>query len=431
MSMATIGAILTLIVFVAVLATPKLPNWFCFLIMAPIVVFTGTMDADGVYAVLSSSSFHLMTIICMFSGMIAATGLDIVMGNALDKLTGNVSGKKKEMLIFAILYLASGLVSFVLQNSYVAMAFLPVIFSIAKKNKISHSKMILFVIYASTLGGACTLIGTPTNIYANTVLEEAGLSLFGMFDFAWVGIPIFILGGIYMIVMNRWCPSYEETVPSNSEIEAATEITPEMKKKQMVVGISFLLFVLALILDSLTDITVNPNFIGYALIAVSVLTTVVKPKEVITSFGVDMVLFCAGINLIIAVMKNSGLGEVFGSIVLSILGDTHNLYLITAVLFLGSAIATQFMNNMATAGVLAPIGISIAESMGANPQAIVLAIAIGAGCSFLTPIASGTNQTLMIFTNLKFTDFAKFGWPLVIISFICCVGILPLVFPFF
>ena len=113
---------------------------------------------------------------------------------------------------------------------------------------------------------------------------------------------------------------------------------------------------------------------------------------------------------------------------LSILGDTKNLYLITAVLFLGSAIATQFMNNMATAGVLAPIGISIAESMGANPQAIVLAIAIGAGCSFLTPIASGTNQTLMIFTNLKFT---KFGWPLVIISFICCVGILPLVFPFF
>ena len=96
---------------------------------------------------------------------------------------------------------------------------------------------------------------------------------------------------------------------SNSEIEAATEITPEMKKKQMVVGISFLLFVLALILDSLTDITVNPNFIGYALIAVSVLTTVVKPKEVITSFGVDMVLFCAGINLIIAVMKTVDLGK--------------------------------------------------------------------------------------------------------------------------
>ena len=200
-------------------------------------------------------------------------------------------------------------------------------------------------------------------------------------------------------------------MPSNSEIEAATEITPEMKKKQMVVGISFLLFVLALILDSLTDITVNPNFIGYALIAVSVLTTVVKPKEVITSFGVDMVLFCAGINLIIAVMKNSGLGEVFGAVVLSILGDTKNLYLITAVLFLGSAIATQFMNNMATAGVLAPIGISIAESMGANPQAIVLAIAIGAVIGLLNVNISFFTATiptgLVYYFGMKYMKSCK------------------------
>ena len=74
----------------------KITKLVLFFDQAPIVVFTGTMDADGVYAVLSSSSFHLMAIICMFSGMIAATGLDIVMGNALDKLTGNVSGKKKK-----------------------------------------------------------------------------------------------------------------------------------------------------------------------------------------------------------------------------------------------------------------------------------------------------------------------------------------------
>ncbi len=133
----------------------------------------------------------------------------------------------------------------------------------------------------------------------------------------------------------------------------------------------------------------------------------------------------------IAVMKVSGLGDLFGTAVLNILGDTQNLYFITAVLFIGSAIMTQFMNNMATAGVLAPIGISIAEALGANPQTIVLAIAIGAGCSFLTPIASGTNQNMIIFSNLKFTDFAKFGWPLVIISLICCVVILPMVFPFF
>ena len=175
----------------------------------------------------------------------------------------------------------------------------------------------------------------------------------------------------------------------------------------------------------------NPNYIGYGLIAVSVLTTIVTPKEVMSSLNAELILFCAGINLLIAVMKISGLGDVFGGAVLSILGDNRNLYFITAVLFIGSAVMTSFMNNMATAGVLAPIGISIASALGANPQAIVLAIAIGSGCSYLTPIASGTNQNMIIFSNLKFTDFAKFGWPLVIISLVCCVGILPLVFPFF
>lgn len=429
MDISNISALIVLIIFILVLATPKLPNWFCFLIMAPVVVVLKIMPSKEVYGVLSNSSFHLMAIICMFSGMIASTGLDIILGNSLEKITSKVEGKRKEQLIFLILYLFSGIVSFVLQNSYVAMAFLPVIFSISKATKISHSKMILFTIFSTTLGGACTLIGTPTNIYVNAALEEAGLNLFGMFDFAWVGIPIFIIGGLYMVIMNYWCPSYEEKISEyNQEIK---NIGVEEKRKQKVVGIAFILFIISLVLDSLIKLPISPNFIGYALISFSVLTTVVKPKEVISSFGVDMVLFCAGINLIIAVMKTSGIGEIFGKTILNILGDTRNLYLITAVLFLGAAIMTQFMNNMAAAGVLAPIGISIAEALGANPQAIVLAIAIGAGCSYLTPIASGTNQTLLIFTELKFTDFAKFGWPLIIISFICCVVILPVVFPFF
>lgn len=423
-------AFITLVIFIVILALPKIPNWMTFLCMAPVVVFSGVMSSSDVYGVLNSSGLHLMIIICMFSGMIAATGLDVVIGDAIDKMTGSVKGEKKEMMILAIIYVVSGLVSFVLQNSYVAMAFLPVLFSISKRNNISHSKLILFVIYSTTLGGACTLIGTPTNVYANTALEEAGLELFGMLDFAWVGLPIFLIGGLYMIIMNRWCPSYEETVPTGAGTEMR-ELTAEQKNKQKIVGLCFAGFVIAMIAESFFKIKCNPNFIGYGLIAVSVLTTIVTPKEVMSSLNAELILFCAGINLLIAVMKISGLGDVFGGAVLSILGDNRNLYFITAVLFIGSAIMTSFMNNMATAGVLAPIGISIANALGANPQAIVLAIAIGSGCSYLTPIASGTNQNMIIFSNLKFTDFAKFGWPLVIISLVCCVGILPLVFPFF
>ena len=194
MSTTLIWAFVCLIIFVAVLAHPKLPNWMTFICMAPVVLLAKVMEAKDIYAVLNSSSLHLMIIICMFSGMIAATGLDIIIGDFVDHMTSSQTGKKKEMMIFAIVYLVSGLISTVLQNSYVALAFLPVLKSIARKNRISLSKLVLFVIFATTLGGAITLIGTPTNVYANTALEEAGLQLFGMLDFAWVGIPIFIVG---------------------------------------------------------------------------------------------------------------------------------------------------------------------------------------------------------------------------------------------
>lgn len=331
------------------------------------------------------------------------------------------------MMIFAIVYLTSGLISTVLQNSYVALAFLPVLRSIAKKNRISLSKLVLFVIYSTTLGGAVTLIGTPTNVYANTALEEAGLPLFGLLDFAWVAVPIFIIGGIYMVVMNRWCASYDDY----GEEMVEKQLTKEQKNKQKVVGIAFLVFIIALVLGSLGVISIDPNFVGYAMIAIAVLSTIVTPKEVLSSLDVNMVIFCAGINLMIAIMNQSGLGNLFGDIIVNLIGESRNLYVITAIVCIGASVATQFMNNMACAGMLAPVGISIAESLGANPQAIVLAIAIGAGCSYLTPIASGTNQTMMLFTKLKFQDFTKFGWPLLIISWICCVLILPQVFPFF
>ena len=427
MSMTLLWALICLIIFIAVLAHPKLPNWMTFICLAPVALFSGIMESGDIYAVLNSSSLHLMIIICMFSGMIAATGLDVVIGEFVDRVTSSQTGKKKEMMIFAIVYITSGLVSTVLQNSYVALAFLPVLRSIARKNRISLSKLVLFVIFSTTLGGAVTLIGTPTNVYANTALEEAGLQLFGMLDFAWVAIPIFIIGGIYMVIMNRWCASYDDF----GEEMVEKQLTKEQKNKQKVVGVAFLVFVLSLVLGSLKVISIDPNFVGYAMIALAVLSTIVSPKEVLTSLDANMIIFCAGINLMIAVMNQSGLGNLFGEIIISLIGESRNLYVITAIVCIGASIATQFMNNMACAGMLAPVGISIAEALGANHQAIVLAIAIGAGCSYLTPIASGTNQTMMLFTKLKFQDFTKFGWPLLIISWICCVLILPQAFPFF
>lgn len=327
MSLTLVWALCSLFIFVFVLAHPKLPNWMSFICLAPIALLSG-MGASDIYSTFANSSLQLMIVICLFSGMIAATGLDIVIGDFVDRMTSSQKGAKKEMMIFAIVYLVSGLISTVLQNSYVALALLPVLRSIARKNRISLSKLVLFVIFATTLGGAITLIGTPTNVYANSALEEAGLELFGMLDFAWIGIPIFVIGGLYMIIMNRWCPSYDDF--GEEVVEKA--LTREQKSKQLVVGVTFVVFLLALVLKSLKLISVDPNIIGYAMVAIAILTTVVSPKEAMASLDAPMILFGAGINLMIAIMNTSGLGDLFGNAIISVIGESKNLYLITAVL---------------------------------------------------------------------------------------------------
>lgn len=295
--------------------------------------------------------------------------------------------------------------------------------------------MVLFIIYATTLGGAITLIGTPTNVFANGALEEVGLAPFAFFDFAWVGLPICIIGGIYLIVMHKWAASYDDIHQSFGSMEVTeTKDLNRQRKQKIWVMLSFIFFVIGLVIASLgfgISKYTDPYMIAFFSFGLMFFFKAFTFEEIITGFPYRNVLFTAGILLAIRIVNSTGLGDAFGAVVLDIIGESTNLYFITSILFIGAAIVTQFMNNMACAGALAPIGISMAQAMGADPKAIVLTIAIGAGCSYLTPMASGTNQTLVAFTDLRFQDFAKFGWPLLIISYLCCVLILPQVFPFF
>ena len=236
-----------------------------------------------------------------------------------------------------------------------------------------------------------------------------------------------IIGGLYLIVFHKMCPSYEETVPGDAAVlmEAKDTATPEMKKKQKIVLIGFGAFLVGLVADSVMEIPgFSPYFFGYGIIAVLYFLKVAKSKQFFTSISAQLVLA-------IAIIKVTPLGDVFSAFFIRAIGESNNLYVITAILWVGTVVMTQFMNNMACAGVLAPVAIELAGHLGADPRAMVMAIAMAATSSYLTPMASGTNQLIMPFTNLKFQDFAKYGWPLLIINFVCCMLILPLVFPFF
>lgn len=174
----TVLSVLIFIAFIYILANRNIPSGMLFLILTPVLVLTHILDASTVWGFFSNSGMLLLLIISAYANLMTLSGFDELIGGAFEKMTRGIGGKNKERNLFAIIFLLTALCSTLMANSSVCMALVPALIGISRKMKISRSKLILFVVYSSTLGGACTLIGTETNIFANAALEEAGLQTF-------------------------------------------------------------------------------------------------------------------------------------------------------------------------------------------------------------------------------------------------------------
>ena len=99
--------------------------------------------------------------------------------------------------------------------------------------------------------------------------------------------------------------------------------------------------------------------------------------------------------------------------------------------FMISCVITNFMSNTATTALMVPIGVSIATSMGADPRAVLMATVIGGSCAYATPIGMPANTMVLAAGGYKFRDYVKAGLPLIIVSVIVSLILLPIFFPFF
>jgi di/tricarboxylate transporter len=100
-----------------------------------------------------------------------------------------------------------------------------------------------------------------------------------------------------------------------------------------------------------------------------------------------------------------------------------------ALLLVAAMLVTPFLNNAATVLVMAPIAVSFSQSLGYVPDAFLMAVAIGAGCDFLTPIGHQCNTLVMGPGGYRFTDYARLGAPLSLLVILVAVPALLLVWP--
>jgi len=110
-------------------------------------------------------------------------------------------------------------------------------------------------------------------------------------------------------------------------------------------------------------------------------------------------------------------------------GTGQPAYAALALVLVAAMAVTPFLNNAATVLVMAPIAASFAAGLGYRPEAFLMAVAIGAGCDFLTPIGHQCNTLVMGPGGYRFGDYARLGFPLSILVVLVGVPALMLVWP--
>ncbi|MEM9054296.1 MAG: SLC13 family permease [Pseudomonadota bacterium] len=113
-------------------------------------------------------------------------------------------------------------------------------------------------------------------------------------------------------------------------------------------------------------------------------------------------------------LELTGAADLIAHLVVA-LASPYGTLAVASAIFLAVAILTNILSNAATAVLFAPIALSAADQLGAEPLPFLLAVIYAANCAFATPIAYQTNMLVMAPGHYRFSDFVRFGGPLVIL----------------
>lgn len=365
------------------------------------------------------------------SNVILCVGMFVV-GQALfetgmaNKIGGLVTrfAKSERQLIIAIMVIV-GVMSGFLSNTGTAAVLIPVVCGIADESGFSRSRLLMPLVFAAALGGNLSIIGAPGNLMGVNALQELGLPT-SFFLYAPVGIPMLVAGILYFALFGyQLLPDAKAT----GEVAAQRDYSDVPRWKQVMSLVVLLVVILAMIFEDQIGIKIQVSACLGAILLV--LFGVISEKAALASIDLKVVLLFGGSLALATALDTTGAGTLIADTIVHALGADPNPIVILLVIFVVGCVLTNFMSNTATTALMVPIATSLAQSLGADPRAMIIATVIACSCSYATPIGMPANTMVVGLGGYKFNDYVKSGLPLIAVSFVICMVLLPILYPFF
>ena len=376
MSPSTI-TLLFLLFAVIMFVIEKIPLGVTSMIVCIGLTITDVLDVQTAFAGFTDSNVILFVAMFIVGGALFETGMANKIGGIVTRFA-----KTERMLIVAIMVIV-GLMSGVLSNTGTAAVLIPVVIGIAAKSGYKRSKLLMPILIA------------------------------GILFYATIGYKL----------LPECDPKEEEAFDTKRDFDQVP------KWKQWMSLIILILTLLAMIFEEKIGISLCVSGgIGALLL---ILTGVISEKDALKSIDLKTIFLFGGTLSLAAALEKTGAGEMIAEKVIGALGSDPSPYILTLVVFLLCCVMTNFMSNTATTALMAPIGVSIAQGMGADPSAVLMACVIGGSCAFATPIGMPANTMVVTAGGYTFKDYAKAGIPMIVVATIVSMILLPIFYPFF
>lgn len=408
---------LALLIFIGILWLTEAFNITVTSLMVPILAIgLNVLPTKAAFA-----PFSEPIIFMFFGGFVLAAvmniqKLDLWIANHIIRLArGNLK------LTVLYLFAATAGLSLFINNTAVAAMMLPLTLGILKKvdlktNRALYVFVLLGVAFSASIGG----IGTLTGSAPNAILASQLKITFSEWLFYGIPVAILLMIGMVFSLFIVLRPNF------NVPFEISLEEIPLTSKRKItltvfVIAAFFLVFgswLEPFILSALELSQPIKNFdavVAMTAVIILCITHTATWSEIQdrTEWGVLM-LFGGGLVLGI-VLKETGASKILADTIVNYIGVQHWLVM-TLVLTAFIIFLTEFTSNTATAALMTPIFISVAEGLGLPPVSLAAIVACSASCAFMLPIATPPNAIVFSTGYIKQSEMVKVGFILNIIS---------------
>ena len=386
----------------------KIPLGLTASICAIGLTLTGVVDATTTFSQYVNSNVILCVGMFVVGQALFETGMANKIGGLVTKFA-----RTEKTLIIAIMVIV-GVMSGFLSNTGTAAVLIPVVCGIADESGYSRSRLLMPLVFAAALGGNLSIIGAPGNLMGVNALQ--------------VGVPMLVLGILYFVFIGyRFLPNGNHA--AGEALEDQQDFSHVPKWKQTVSLVVLILVILAMIFEKEIGISIEVSACIGAIVLV--LTGVISEKEALKSIDLKVVFLFGGSLTLAKALDTTGAGELIADKIVGLLGADPSPILLLLVIFIVTCVLTNFMSNTATTALMIPIAVSLANNLGADPRAVVIATVIAGSCAYATPIGMPANTMVVGLGGYKFKDYVKSGLPLILVSFVICMILLPILFPFY